>query len=419
MTTRKAAPSRRRVLQTGIAGTTATMLAPYSYVRAQGAEVKVALIAPVSGPWARQGELMKKGGDLAIKHINEQGGIKSMGGAKMRLITIDSGDSAEKAKNAAQRLVSSETDIVAGTGAWLSSFTLAITEVTERAELPWLTLSYSDQITARGFKYAFQTSLVASEMAAQTVPTAMKLAEKETGKKPATISIINDNTASPVAFTKALREGGLDKMGLKLVSDDVFTPPLADATPLVQKLRSARPDLLLLVPTATSDYKLLLEKMNEFGLGKGRVPVISNGAPLGTPEILKLLGKDLLEGLIFSIANWPVKGQEQIVSNFKQETGEPWMTQDSICTYGDMWIMKEALEAAGKADRKAVGDAMRTMETKGGSGQYFPGGGGVMKFDDKGRRVGAEIVFVQWQDGEPFTVFPAEAAVKAPIWVKR
>lgn len=419
MTTRKTTPSRRRVIQTGLAGTAATVLAPYSYVRAQGAEVKVALIAPISGPWARQGELMKKGGDLAIKHINEQGGIKALGGAKMRLITIDSGDSAEKAKNAAQRLVSSETDIVAGTGAWLSSFTLAITEVTERADLPWLTLSYSDQITARGFKYVFQTSLPASQMAADTVPTAMKLAEKETGKKPATISIINDNTASPVAFTKALREGGLDKMGLKLVSDDVFTPPLADATPIVQKLRSSRPDLLMLVPTATSDYKLILEKMNEFGLGKGRLPVISNGAPLGTPEILKLLGKDLLEGLIFSIANWPVKGQEKLVDEFKKETNEPWMTQDSICTYGDIWIMKEALEASGKPDRKAVAEAMRKMETKGGSGQYFPGGGGVMKFAENGRRVGADIVFVQWQDGEPYTVFPAEAAMKTPIWVKR
>ena len=58
------------------------------------------------------------------------------------------------------------------------------------------------------------------------------------------------------------------------------------------------------------------------------------------------------------------------------------------------------------------------METKGGSGQYFPGGGGVMKFDDKGRRVGAEIVFVQWQGGEPFTVFPLDAALKSPIWTK-
>ena len=411
-------PSRRTVVQSSLAGAAAMSLGGIRPARAQAPVVKVALIAPMSGPWARQGELMKKGGDLAIKHINEQGGIKSMGGAKMQLVAIDAGDSAEKAKNAAQRLVSSETDIVGGTGAWLSSFTLAVTEVTERAEVPWLTLSYSDQITSRGFKYVFQTSLVASEMAAQTVPISLDLAEKATGKRPKTISIIQDNTASPVAFTKALREGGLDKMGLKVASDDIFTPPLADASPLVQKLRSSRPEILLMIPTATSDYKLLLEKMNEFNLGKGRLPVVSNGAPLGTPEILKLLGKDLLEGLIFSIANWPVKGQEALVENFKKEMNEPWMTQDSMCTYGDMWVLKEGIEAAGKADRKAVGEAMRKLETKGGSGQFFPGGGGVMKFDDKGRRIGAEIVFVQWQGGEPFTVFPAGAAVKEPIWAK-
>ena len=318
----------------------------------------------------------------------------------------------------AQRLVSSETDVIGGTGAWLSSFTLAVTEVTERADMPWLTLSYSDQITARGFKNVFQTSMPASQMAAGTIPVMTDMYHKQTGKKPASMAIIQDNTASPMSFTKALREGSLDKLGLKLVADDIFTPPLADASPLVQKLRSTRPDFMLLLPTATSDYKLILDKINEFGLGKGKLPLVSNGAPLGTPEILKLLGKDLLEGLIFSIANWPVKGQDKLVDTFKKETGEPWMTQDSICTYGDMWIFKEALEAAGKADRKAVAETIRKMETKGGSGQYFPGGGGVMKFDDKGRRVGAEIVFVQWQGGEPITVFPEAAAMKAPIWQK-
>ena len=412
--------NRRNFAQGGLAAVTAASLSSASVIQAsaQGAEVKVALIAPMSGAWARQGELMKKGGELAVKNINDAGGIKSMGGAKMKLIVIDAGDSAEKAKNAAQRLVSSETDVVGGTGAWLSSFTLAVTEVTERAEMPWLTLSYSDQITARGFKNVFQTSLPASQMAAGTIPVMTEMYQKQTGKKAATLSIIQDNTASPMSFTKALREGGLEKLGLKLVADDIFTPPLADASPLVQKVRSARPDFMMLVPTATSDYKLILEKLNEFGLGKGKLPIISNGAPLGTPEILKLLGKELLEGLIFSIANWPVKGQDKLVDAFKKETGEPWMTQDSICTYGDMWIFKEALEAAGKADRKAVSEAIRKMETKGGSGQYFPGGGGVMKFAADGRRVGAEIVFVQWQGGEPITVFPEAAAMKAPIWQK-
>ena len=122
-------------------------------------EVKVALIAPMSGPWARQGDLMVKGANLAIEHINAAGGIKALNGAKMKLLMFDAGDSVEKAKNAAQRMVAQEPDLVGATGSWLSSFTLSVTEVTERAELPVLTLSYSDAITSRGFKYVFQTSL--------------------------------------------------------------------------------------------------------------------------------------------------------------------------------------------------------------------------------------------------------------------
>lgn len=384
---------------------------------AQGKDIKVAMIAPLSGPWARQGELMKMGGDLAIKHINAQGGIKALGGAKLQLLAFDAGDSAEKAKNAAQRMVAQEPDLVGATGAWLSSFTLAVSEVTERAELPLLTLSYSDQLTARGFKYMFQTSPTGGTQATVATPTLIDLAEKATGKKPASVAIVMDNTAAPVSFAKPMREGGLEKLGLKLVVDEIFTPPLADATSMIQKVRSARPDILLLLATNIPDDKLLLEKLNEFGLGKGRLPIVANGAHIGAPELLKTVGKDLMEGVMFIVANWPSKGQEKIVDDFKKETNEPWMTQDSLCTYGDVWILKEALEMAGKADRRAVGEAMHKMDTKDGPAKYFPGG--RVKFLENGRRDEAVFVIAQWQNGEPITVYPPSSALKDPIWPKR
>jgi len=100
---------------------------------AQTKEVRVAMIAPLSGPWARQGQLMRMGADMAIEEINQKGGIQ---GAKLVLVVADAGDSTEKAKNAAQRLLAQDPDLVGGTGAWLSSFTLAVTEVTERMQLP-------------------------------------------------------------------------------------------------------------------------------------------------------------------------------------------------------------------------------------------------------------------------------------------
>src|SRR5882672_11855410 len=90
-------------------------------------------------------------------------------------------------RKAAQRMVAQEPDLVAASGAYLSSFTLAVTEVTERANLPVLTLSYSDLITDRGFKYVFQTSATAGSQAKQALPQIMKLAEAASGKKPKTV----------------------------------------------------------------------------------------------------------------------------------------------------------------------------------------------------------------------------------------
>ncbi len=383
---------------------------------AQTMEVKVGLIAPMSGPWARQGDLMVKGANLAIEKVNREGGVKALGGARLKLVVFDAGDSVEKAKNAAQRMVAQEPDLIGATGAWLSSFTLGVTEVTERAELPVLTLSYSDQITARGFKYVFQTSPTGGAQANSALPALVALAQAASGKQPKTVAIIMDNTAAPVSFAKPMREGGIEKLGLKLVVDETFTPPLSDATPLIPKVRSSRPDLLLLLPTAISDDKLCLEKLHEFGLGKGRVPVISNGAHIGAPDMLKNLGKDLLEGVMTIVANWGAKGQEDIMKEFSAKTGEPWITQDSISTYGDILIFKEALEKAGVADRRKVAEAIRAMDTTDGPARYFPGG--RIRFDESGRRVGADVVVVQWQNGVPVTVYPPASAVAQPIWPK-
>ena len=94
-------------------------------------DVKIALVAPLSGRWARQGQLKKMGAEMAIDEINSQGGIKALGGAKIVLREADAGDSVEKAVSAAQRVLTREK-ISAGIGSWLSSFTLGVTEVAER-----------------------------------------------------------------------------------------------------------------------------------------------------------------------------------------------------------------------------------------------------------------------------------------------
>lgn len=371
--------------------------------------VSVGLIAPMSGLYARFGQVMKMGAELGVEDINKQGGIKSLGGAKLKLVVIDSGDSTEKAKSAAQRMVAEYPDLVVATGSYLSSFTLAVTEVTERAKLPMLTLSYSDQITNRGFKYIFQTSATAGRQADIALPSILDLAEKASGKRPQTVAILTDNTAASLSSVKAMKDGLLDKYKLKLVVDETFTPPLSDASSLVQQVRARKPDLVFFLPTVISDSKLLLEKMNEMNV---RIPMISFGIAIAEPDVLSTISPKLLDGVMSAVGNWGAKGQDDLIKRMKSEYKEPWMTQNAISTYGDMWIMKSALEKAGKADREAVAVALRGLDE--GRSPYFPGG--VIKFDEVGRRVGATLTVIQWQNGVPVTVFPEENAVAKPLW---
>ncbi len=406
--------SRRTSIGLGLA---AASTAGLRRARAQTpAEVKIAMLVPLSGAWARQGILEQMGARLAIDDINNAGGIKSMGGAKMKLIEYDTQDSAEKAKDAAQRMVAQEPDLVGGFGCWLSTFTLAATEVTERAELPWLTLSYSDLITGRGYKYVFQSSPTADRQAEEALPMVMDLAQKGANKKPTKVAFVGDNTASTVSFMKPVRDHVVKQLGLTIVADEVYTPPLTDATTMVQHVRSTRPDFLFFGSTNVPDDKLLVDKFAEFNLKSDRLPKIGNGGHWAVPELVKNAGAENLEGIMVGLANWPGKRQADLEKRFMARTGEPWFGHDSIFAYVHVMILKEALERAGVADRRKVNEAIHALDMTDGPALFFPDG--RLKYDENGRRVGAKLCVVQWRDGKPVPVYPPSIATHDVVWPK-
>jgi branched-chain amino acid transport system substrate-binding protein len=417
-TTRMTTPSsigRRTAIKMGLAGAAAA-LAPRRARAQNPREVKIALVVPLSGPWARQGILEQMGAELAIDDVNSSGGIKALGGAKMKLVLYDTGDTAEKAKNAAQRLVAQEPDVVGGIGCWLSSFTLAVTEVTERAELPWLTLSYSDLITGRGYKYIFQSSPTADAQSTALLPRVVDLASKAGGGKPTKVAFVGDNSAASVSFMKPIRAHVAKDLGLTIVADEIYTPPLADATTLVQKIRSGRPDFIVCQSTNVGDDKLLLDKFAERGITPSTVPLVGGGGHWTVPELMKVAGKEHLEGMIVGLANWPGKDLGDLEKRFVAKTNEPWFGHDSIFPYAHVWIFKEAMERTGSTDRRKLGEMLHKIDLKDGPAKLFPDG--RVKYDESGRRVGAELCIVQWQKGRPVAVHPESIAAAKAIWPK-
>ncbi len=414
MNSRHTGPQRRTLLA---AAAGAVGLAPFACLRAQTAkEVKMAMVAPLSGPWARGGQLMLAGAQMAIEDVNKAGGIKALGGARMTLVTADAGDSVDKARSAVQRLLSQEPDLVAGSGAWLSSFTMAVTEVTEREKLSWLTNSYADPITSRGYRYVFQTSPKATTFINESLPRLVEIIQAATGRKPKSAAILADNTASSNAYAKPLAEKLLKENGLELVQHETFTPPLSDATAMVRKMRSVAPDLLVLLTSNVPDTKVILDKMAEFKLS-GKVAVWGGSGAFGSPEMAQVIRREALDGLIFCVANWTVKGQEELAKRFIERSKEPFMSHEPISTYGDVWTLKEAIEMAGSTDRVKVGDALHRISIQSGPAAVAYYGG--VKFTESGLREGSHVLLVQWQGGIPKVIGPAEVAIAKPTGLTR
>src|SRR5215475_13683492 len=111
-------PTRRRAL----GGIAALVTGPY-IVRsglAQGTEINVGVIQPLTGANAQFGVNCRDGIELAADAINAAGGIKALGGAKVNLVVADASSSPASAAAVAKRLIS-ENDLTAVLGAFVSS----------------------------------------------------------------------------------------------------------------------------------------------------------------------------------------------------------------------------------------------------------------------------------------------------------
>ena len=206
-------------------------------------------------------------------------------------------------------------------------------------------------------------------------------------------------------------------LGLTIVADEDYTPPLADATTLVQKIRSGRPDFIVLQSTNVGDDKLLLDKFAERGITRQHDSADRRRRPLDAcPSWRRSRARSTWRAMIVGLANWPGKAVGDVEKRFIAKTGEPWFGHDSIFPYAHVMIFKEALERTASADRKKLGEMLHKIDLKDGPAKFFPDG--RVKYDENGRRVGAELCIVQWQKGRPVAVHPESIAVSKAIWPK-
>lgn len=380
-------------------------------------EIKIAFFNPLSGSNADAGKQDLDGVKLAVEDINAAGGIKALGGAKLSLVVTDTTSDPKDAVSVVERTLSTEK-VVAAIGPGFSNITLSIIPLLEKNKVPIIVNAISDDITKQGYKYVFQGTPKGS-MFGQTQVEFLQYLNKEFNLGLKNVAIVYENSA----YGESTSKGSMDiakNAGLNVVLYQSYPAGFTDASSLVTAIKNAKADVLFPV-SYTNDAKLIINTMKQFNISP---LVIGGGAGFLWPTIGKEMG-DAVNGLI-SVGswNWDSKNISSVpelaaaTKRFEDKYGY-FMTEHAGPEYAYTWLVAEAMEKTASSDPAKIRDYLASTEFGGSTYGGFMQPGKV-KFDDKGWNNSVHPVMIQWQNGKPRTIYPAQdASVKVQLNIKK
>src|SRR5262245_31366622 len=371
---------------------------------AQPAAINIGVIQPLSGANAQFGINCRNGIEFVADEINAAGGIKALGGAKINLVVSDATSNPTMASTVAQRLIT-QNELTAILGAFASSLTLAISEVTARADIPFLTMAFADEITGRGLESVFQVTAKASVIGRAQVNYTLAISEAA-GSKIEKIAIMYEDTAYGVAQSRGLRRAAKDA-NIEVVMDEPYPLGITDATPLIDRLRASGAQAAFPL-SYLNDSLFIVRTMRQQRI---IVPVIGGAAGYIIPDFEKGLGEFAEDVLSISPTNYDLA--PALTDPFRKRFGY-FMVHEAIESAVSLDVLVQAIERGKSAKPKAVTEALHGMRFEGGWTKAMPGG--AVQFDQTGLNTLSVPIMVQWRKKELVTVWPKDIAKAPPVW---
>jgi len=378
-----------------------------SVIAAQAETVKIGNIIPLSGPSATVGQQGKNAREMAVEEINAAGGIKSLGGAKLELVYSDSESKPEKGVAEAERLINTEKVNIL-TGCWNSAVTYPTTAVAERYGIPFIVpVSVADKITDQGFKTVFRIAAKDSWWTRDQF-SFLKDMQEEFGTKISKVAFVYENGDWGKGFAGQWKELA-KSAGYEIVLDEPYPSTATDLSPVVQKIRRSRADVLMLVSNA-ADAILLTNTLAEYKVKLKAI--IASGGGHADPSFLKAVGDNAK--YLFDIVEWETDvnkpGAKEANDKYKEKYGQN-LTGEAVDAYVAMYVIKDALERAASLDPEKIREALAATNLSGGPGMIV--GYDAIEFDATGQNNNASLVMVQVGDMgkglERITVWPKNA----------
>ena len=365
-------------------------------LRSRAAEpVNIGALYPVTGNFAQIGQGCVNAAKLAAQMVNDAGGIKSLGGAKLNLIISDVQSDTTVTRTETDRLINGY-NLSAIHGCFASALTLIASEVAERAKVPLLTGSSTDQLN-KDRHYTFTPFARASQFAQAQLQMAKLVSDNPK------VAVIFENTAFGTATSNGLREQA-PAAGAEIVLFEPYSAGLTDASPLINKVKASGANMLFPV-SYLNDLILIIRAIKQLGL-----EIAINGGSGGfvIPDFYKNVGT-VGEGLL-GVAHWnhDIDANAQKVNAvYKGQFGE-FLFEYAGGLVAQTFMIADALERAASTDPQKVRDAIASLDVSEGYAAMCPGG--KVKFGPDGKNIYAHPVGVQWQHGDLATVFPKDDA---------
>ena len=307
-------------------------------------------LSPPGDPIA--GQLIRRGGELAIDYINgPMGGV--LGDRKAELSVQDSQGRTESGVAAYRRLVS-EDHAVAVTGFFHSSVNLAVNEVAKELGVPTIaTQASASDITGKHYDIAFRTHVIDPVR----VSAWLDFIKRKGFKR---IAMLAETTDYGIGLAQETEKQSKDeKLDLQL-QILTFDHASTDLTPILLQVKAFHPDLVINIGVG-QPMDLMIEQAATLGITSQTPMLISYDAPI-RPQFWQLHPKTG-SGLYF-IAYYSPKQQLSDAGEWFTKAYEAKYNESPVYSslngFGDVIIIAQAVEKAKSTDPVALIKALET-----------------------------------------------------------
>jgi branched-chain amino acid transport system substrate-binding protein len=385
---------------------------------ADGDTIVLGAAVSLTGKYSTTGKNTQDGYDLAVKRVNEMGGVKVNGKAyKLKVLYYDDESTSARGAQLVERLINQD-GVKFVLGPYSSGLTKAIAPVTEKYRVPMVEGNGADRdLFTQGYKYLFAVLNTSDYYLRSAINLAAEQAKKA-GKDPKTLTVAiaveNDN------FSQDVRDGVAEdakRWGMKIVIDDKLPPEINDMTATLTKVKALKPDILV-VSGHEKGAVLAVRQVAELRVD---VPMLAL-THCDSAQITKKFGKAAEYAVCGSQWDRTLTYKdhwfgtaEDYAQLFQKEYkyDPPYQAAESSAS---VLTFVDAFQRAGSLDPQKVRDALAKTDLM----TFY----GPIKFDATGKNIAKSMVLYQVQGGQYKVVAPSKWASSqiiypAPTWAER